>query len=104
MNSLTPDIAKAQTTMFRIAGDRVASSATAEDAENFREEIDYLHYFVVRLGEDLGMHTVDYGAFIEGESRVGFRFNKSHGVQTSEINGIVSTAKMPMKQLLEELL
>mgnify|MGYP003629225526 FL=1 len=104
MKPLIPDIARAQTTMFRIAGDRVASSATAEDAENFREEIDYLHYFVVRLGEDLGMHMVDYGAFVEGESRVGFRFNQSHGVQTSEINGMVSTAAIPIKQLLEELL
>jgi hypothetical protein len=104
MKSLIPDIAKAQTTMFRIAADRVASSATADDAESFREEIDYLHYFVIRLGEDLGMQMVDYGAFVEGESKVGFRFNQSHGVQTSEINGMVSTANLPIKQLLDELI
>ena len=55
--------------MFRIAGDRVASSATAEDAESFREEIDYLHYFVIRLGEDLGMHMVDYGALPRSERK-----------------------------------
>lgn len=93
-----------QTTMFRIAGDKVASSATAEDAENFRHEVDFLHYFVVRLGENLGMKMVDYAAFVEGDSRVGFRFNRSHGFQTSEINGMVSTEPLPIKQLLDELL
>lgn len=90
--------------MFRIAGDKVASSANPEDAENFRDEIDYMHYFVVRVGEDLGMQMVDFGVFREGETRVAFRFNQSHGVQTAEINGMVSTAPFPMTQLLEELL
>ncbi len=104
MKHLVPDIGKAQTTMFRIAGDKVASSAGAEDAESFREEVDYLHYFVVRVGEDLGMQMVDYGAFVEGETRVGFRFNQSHGVQTSEINGMVTNAPLKMGQLLEELI
>lgn len=92
-----------QTTMYRIAGDKVASSATAEDAEEFREEVDYLHYFVVRIGEDLGMNMVDYAAFVERDARVGFRFNKNHGVQTSDINGMTSTAPLPIQQLLDEL-
>lgn len=92
-----------QTTMYRISGEKVASSATAEEAEEFREEVDYLHYFVVRIGEDLGMKQVDYAAFVERDSRVGFRFNRKQGVQTSEINGITSTAPLPIKQLLDEL-
>ncbi len=104
MNALSPNLAqKPQTTMYRIADDKVASSATAEDAEAFREEVDYLHYFVVSVGEALGMTMVDYAAFVEREARVGFRFNKSHGVQTQEINGITSTAPLPIKQLLDEL-
>ena len=92
-----------QTKMYRIAGEKVASSASAEDAEDFREEVDYLHYFVVRIGEDLGMNMVDYAAFVECDSRVGFRFNKNHGVQTSEINGMTTTAPIPITQLLDEL-
>jgi len=82
----------------------VASSASPEDAENFRDEIDDIHYFVVRVGEDLGMLMVDFGVFRETETRVAFRFNQSHRVQTTEINGMVPTVPFPMAQLLEELL
>ena len=103
MNQPQSNISHAQTAMFRIADGTVTGSASPEEAANFKEEIDYLHYFVVRIGEEAGMQAVDFGAFVESGTRVAFRFNQSHGVQTGDLNGMVTTAPIPVKQLMEDL-
>lgn len=103
MNEVPSSIAKAQTVMFRIDGDRATCSTTQEEADSFREEVDYLHYFVVKIGEGLGMRMIDYGMFLEGGARVAFRFNRTHGIQTAAINGLVSTAPLGIRQVLDEL-
>lgn len=91
------------TVTFRVTGNEVVTSTGKEAGETFKAEIEYLHPFVMRIGQVLRMRTIDYGVFRENDSWVGFRFRGSGDAEVAEANGLVSTAPVALSAILEAL-
>lgn len=90
-------------TMFRISGNKVACSASREEGERFREEVNYLNYFVARLGEEIGMNAIDFAMIRESENQLAYRMNRIHGIQTGDINGLMADDGTSVQEILREL-
>lgn len=103
MSELSSQADTPVTVTFRMAGDTVETAAGPEAGETFKAEIEYLHPFVLRLGQVLRMRTIDYGVFRENDSWVGFRFRESGEGEVAEANGLVSTAPVSLGAILEAL-
>lgn len=84
---------------FSIQGDQIEGSSSEKVKQEFKQEADYMMYYAKRIGEQLGMDLVSFGAFVEGDKKFGVQ-EEGNGMK-----GIMSHEKeiINLPQLLKKI-
>jgi hypothetical protein len=86
-----------------LSGNSVRGTGDAEQQQRFYNEVQYVDYFAKRIGECLGMRSLELGVVEDANSQTAFFYAKGTGGQATVVNGFVTTTRRPLGRLISTL-
>ena len=74
-----------------------------QDTTRFAEEFVILQEGAEKIGENLGMNSIGYGACYDGNEAAAFRFDPKSDPGSPRLVGALVNRRMPMRELLQGL-
>jgi hypothetical protein len=86
-----------------LSGQSVRGTGDPEQQQRFYNEVQYVDYFAKRIGECLGMRSLELGVVEDSDSQTAFYYSPGTGGQGSVVNGFVTTTRRPLSKLIATL-
>jgi hypothetical protein len=83
-----------------LAGNTVRGTGDPEQQQRFFNEVQYVEYYAKRIGESLGMRSLDVGMVEDAESQTAFCYAPGTGGQGVVVNGFVTKTRRPLSKLI----
>ncbi len=86
-----------------LSGHSVRGTGDAEEQQRFYNEVQYVDYFAKRIGECLGMRSLELGVVEDADSQTAFFYTPGASGQGSVVNGFVTNTRRPLSKLISTL-
>lgn len=88
---------------FTVAAGAVRGQTGREDTSRFAEDFQVLQECAEKIGENLGMSAIGYGACYDGNEAAAFRFDPKSNPAAPRLVGTLVNRRMPMREMLQGL-
>lgn len=89
--------------LFQVSGQSVRGTGDTDQQQRFYNEVQYVDYYAKRIGESLGMRTLELGVVEDAESQTAFFYSPPAAGQGAVVNGFVTTTRRPLTKLIGTL-
>ncbi len=84
------------------SGNGVRSTGDQQSQQRFLNEVNYVEYFAKKLGDCLGMRSLELGLVEDSEGQTAFYYH-DNGSGGPVVNGFFSNSRKPLSRIVEDL-
>lgn len=86
-----------------LAGQSVRGTGDPDQQQRFYNEVQYVDYYAKRIGESLGMRSLELGVVEDADSQTAFFYSPPAVGQGPVVNGFVTTTRRSLGKLIATL-